>query len=143
MTQRKPTVPDTHDDDGADWDDLLERTPGFDWRPHISIDRDIAFGKPAVTGTRLAVEFILELFALGWHEETIIDSYPGLRRESLCAVFAYAADLARERQQRPVWMTDASPTTEPGPRAKRLPGYPVPPGARSPGLSDRSRLTTG
>ena len=88
-----------------EWEQFLEREPVFDWTPHISIDPNVAFGKPVVAGTRLAVEFILDCFAGGWTEEQVLESYPHLTRDSLRAVFAYAADLAHEKQQRPSWMT--------------------------------------
>ena len=86
-------------------DELLERRPVVDWTPFIAIDPAVAFGKPVIVGTRIAVEFVLDLFAGGWTEEMVLDSYPHLTRESIRAVFAYAADLAHERQQRPDWMT--------------------------------------
>jgi uncharacterized protein (DUF433 family) len=54
------------------FDALLQRKAVVDWRPHISIDPVVAFGKPVVAGTRLAVEFLLDLFAGGWPEETVL-----------------------------------------------------------------------
>lgn len=49
-------------------------------------------GKPVVKGTRLAVDFILDLFASGWTAEQVLENYPTLTPESLKAVFAYAAE---------------------------------------------------
>lgn len=89
-----------------EWEQIHERESVFDWTLHISIDPNVAFGKPVVAGTRMAVEFILDRFAGGWTEEQVLESYPHLTRDSLRAVFAYAADLAHERQQRPGWMTE-------------------------------------
>lgn len=90
------------DTDGGDGDD---QETSFDWRPFISIDPEIVFGKPRVAGTRLAVEFLLELFAAGWSEATVLDNFPDLTQADLRAVFAYAASLAKERQERPTWMS--------------------------------------
>ncbi len=45
----------------------------MDWRQYIHSDPEIALGKPVVKGTRLSVEFILELFAAGWTEGQVID----------------------------------------------------------------------
>lgn len=120
MAQRNAKPQDRSDEveaDAEDWDEFMKREPVVDWTPYISIDPNIVFGKPAVTGTRLAVEFVLELFALGWTEEQVLESYPDLTQETLRAIFAYAAELAHERQQRPAWMTDPSAPIEPGPRA--------------------------
>ena len=44
----------------------------------IVIDPDVLSGKPVIRGTRLAVEFILELLAAGQTEQDILESYPGL-----------------------------------------------------------------
>jgi uncharacterized protein (DUF433 family) len=89
-----------------EWDEALARQPVVDWSAYISIDPNVAFGKPVVTGTRLAVEFILDLFAGGRTEAMVLERYPHLSREALRAVFAYAADLAHERQERPEWMKE-------------------------------------
>jgi uncharacterized protein (DUF433 family) len=35
----------------------------MDWQSHITIDSNILVGKPTIVGTRLAVEFIIDLLA--------------------------------------------------------------------------------
>ena len=55
-------------------------------------------GKPVVKGTRLSVEFLLELYAAGWTEEQVLEGYPNLTPESLRAVFAFAAESARDER---------------------------------------------
>jgi uncharacterized protein (DUF433 family) len=67
-----------------------------DWQEHIHSDPDILLGKPVVKGTRLAVDFILGLYAAGWTEEQVLESYPTLTSEALRAVFSYSADCIRE-----------------------------------------------
>ncbi len=56
----------------------------------IVIDPEILVGKPVVKGTRLAVEFIIDLLAQGWTEAEILRNYPGLAREDIRACLAYA-----------------------------------------------------
>lgn len=68
----------------------------MDWRKHIVTDPELAAGKPVVRGTRLAVDFVLGLFAAGWTEGQILQNYPGLTPEAIRAVFAYAADAVGE-----------------------------------------------
>lgn len=69
----------------------------MEWQNYIHSDPNVLVGKPVVRGTRLAVEFLLQLKANGWKEEDILENYPSLSKESLQAVFAYAADsLAKE-----------------------------------------------
>jgi uncharacterized protein (DUF433 family) len=51
----------------------------------IVLDPEILAGKPVIRGTRLAVEFILELLASGQSEGEIQANYPGLTREDILA----------------------------------------------------------
>ena len=55
----------------------------------IVIDPAILAGKPVVKGTRLAVEFIVDLLAQGWSEADILRNYPGLTREDIQACLSY------------------------------------------------------
>lgn len=68
----------------------------MDWHDYISVNPNIIFGKPAVTGTRMGVEFLLELFAAGWDEAMVLENYSHLTLESLQAVFAYGAESIAE-----------------------------------------------
>lgn len=38
----------------------------MDWRGYIHSNPRITVGKPVVKGTRLAVEFLLDLYGAGW-----------------------------------------------------------------------------
>jgi len=58
--------------------------------PRISRDANIVFGKPAIKGTRISVEFILERLAAGWSEAEILDNYPHITRDDILACIAYA-----------------------------------------------------
>jgi uncharacterized protein (DUF433 family) len=68
----------------------------------IVVDPKILAGKPVIRGTRLAVEFILELLASGQSESEILASYPGLEREDILACLAYASYLAHEYKAFPI-----------------------------------------
>jgi uncharacterized protein (DUF433 family) len=70
----------------------------MDWRERIHSNPKVLGGKPVVRGTRLSVEFLLDLFADGWTEEMILDNYPRLTKDDLRAVFAFAADSARDQR---------------------------------------------
>jgi uncharacterized protein (DUF433 family) len=70
----------------------------MNWQERIIVDPGILVGKPVVKGTRLAVEFIVDLLAQGWSEREILKNYPGLTREHIRASLAYAnATLHDER----------------------------------------------
>ena len=60
----------------------------MNWRYYIHSDPEILVGKPVVKGTRLSVDFLLNLFANGWTQEQILENYPTLTPEALQAVFA-------------------------------------------------------
>lgn len=68
----------------------------MDWQQYIHADPNVLVGKPVVKGTRLAVDFILGLFAAGWSEQQVLENYPTLSVESLRAVFAFAAESVRD-----------------------------------------------
>ncbi|GJM41399.1 MAG: hypothetical protein DHS20C20_16810 [Ardenticatenaceae bacterium] len=74
----------------------------MDWQKHIHSDSETLNGKPVVIGTRLSVEFLLNLFAAGWTEQQVLENYPTLTQESLRAAFAYAAESMGEDALFPV-----------------------------------------
>lgn len=71
----------------------LVRGETMNWKGQIVTDPEVLQGKPSVRGTRLAVDFILGLYASGWTDAQVLESYPQLSRESIRAVFAYAAEV--------------------------------------------------
>ncbi len=52
-------------------------------------------GKPCVRGTRISVEFILELIASGGTGETIVAAYPPLTLEDVEQAVRFAAESLR------------------------------------------------
>lgn len=68
----------------------------------IVIDPEVLCGKPIIKGTRLAVEFMLDLLAQGWSEADILKSYPGLAREDILACLAYASAVLHAEKLYPV-----------------------------------------
>ena len=59
----------------------------------IVLNPDILLGKPAIKGSRLAVEFIIDLLAQGGSDEDILRNYPGLAHEDIIACLEYASAL--------------------------------------------------
>jgi len=57
----------------------------------IVSDPGVLGGKPVIEGTRISVEFVLELLASGMSETEILEDYPHLTPEGLRACLAYAA----------------------------------------------------
>lgn len=66
-----------------------------DYREFITSDPNVLFGKPAIKGTRIAVEHILDELAGGTTIEQMVEEYPRLSREAIYAAIAFAADTLR------------------------------------------------
>lgn len=60
----------------------------MDLHERIVVDPEVLAGKPIIKGTRLAVEFVMDLLANGWSEDEILRNYPGLAREDVLACCA-------------------------------------------------------
>ena len=61
----------------------------------IVIDEKKSAGKPCIRGTRLSVDFILELLASGWPFTQIEEEYR-IEREDILAVLQYAHQIISE-----------------------------------------------
>ncbi len=62
---------------------------------HIAYNPEILGGKPHMRGTRLSVEFILELFASGATRQDVLKTYPQLTPEAIEEALKYAAQSVR------------------------------------------------
>lgn len=72
------------------------------WEERIVIDPAILVGKPIIKGTRLAVEFIVDLLAQGWSEEEIVRNYPGIAKEDISACLKYASHILKSEKVYPL-----------------------------------------
>ena len=63
----------------------------MNWQNHIEINPQILVGKPVIKGTRLSIEFLLDLLANNWTVEQLLENYPKLTRQDIQAIFAFAA----------------------------------------------------
>lgn len=68
----------------------------------IIIDPSILSGKPIVKGTRISVEFILELLASGMSSKEICIEYPHLKKEDVLAALEYATKALRHEEIYPL-----------------------------------------
>jgi uncharacterized protein (DUF433 family) len=59
---------------------------------YISINPEIRFGKPCITGTRIAVNDILQWLASGMTHQEILEDYPSLKDEHILAALTFAAN---------------------------------------------------
>lgn len=70
----------------------------MNWQDRIETDPEILAGKPAIRGTRIAVELILNWLGQGWTVEQILESYPQLVAEDIRAALPFAAEVLREER---------------------------------------------
>lgn len=67
----------------------------MNWRERITVEPDVLVGKPVVKGTRIAVEFVVDLLGRGWTREQILREYNHLTPEDVQACLAYASDVLK------------------------------------------------
>ena len=72
------------------------------WQERIVVDPEIVAGKPVVKGSRLAVEFIVDLLAQGWPQTEIMRNYPGVTEEDIRACLNYASAVLRAERVYPL-----------------------------------------
>ena len=58
----------------------------------ITLNTKVMTGKPVIKGTRLTVEFILNLLAHGATTAEILDEYNGIAPEDIQACFLFAGE---------------------------------------------------
>ena len=58
----------------------------------ISLNQKVMMGKPVIKGTRLTVEFVLNLLAHGATVTEILDEYKGLTTEDIQACIFFAGE---------------------------------------------------
>jgi len=74
----------------------------MNWHDRIAVDPKVLVGKPVIKGTRIAVEFVMELLSEGWTHEQILSNYPQLVDEDIRAALAYATEMMKEERVYPL-----------------------------------------
>lgn len=64
----------------------------MDCHKYISIDPEIRFGRPCLTGTRTSVYDVLGWLGIGMSAADIIDDFPELTKDQIRACLLYTAD---------------------------------------------------
>jgi uncharacterized protein (DUF433 family) len=68
----------------------------------IVLDPKVMVGKPVIRGTRLTVDFILNLLAHGTTEDDILNEYKGLEIEDIQACFLFATKFLKNTDFMPL-----------------------------------------
>jgi uncharacterized protein (DUF433 family) len=72
------------------------------WQERITADPKVLVGKPVIKGSRLAVEFIIDLLAQGWTEQQLLDNYPGITHDDISACLHYAGHVLKSERVYPI-----------------------------------------
>ena len=64
----------------------------------VEINPEISGGKPVIMGTRITVEFILELLASGWSYEDLLENNLHLTKEDILDAIDCAASVMKEER---------------------------------------------
>lgn len=67
----------------------------MNWTTLIASDPAILYGKPAIRGTRIGVDLILEKLSAGQTIAQLLAAYPHLKEEQILACLAFAAEKIR------------------------------------------------
>ncbi len=70
----------------------------MDWKDRIILDPKVLVGKPVIRGTRIAVEFVVDLLGRGWTTEEILREYDHLTPEDIQACLSYASDVLKSER---------------------------------------------
>ena len=64
----------------------------------ITFNPNVLGGKPVIKGTRIFVDFILELLSSGMSIEEIIKEYKHLKREDVLSALEYASQALKREE---------------------------------------------
>ena len=68
----------------------------------IVIDPEIMVGKPVIKGTRITVEYILNILSHGQTIEEILEEYDGLTKNDILACILYASCMLNKSDVYPL-----------------------------------------
>ena len=68
----------------------------------IILNPEVLAGKPIIKGTRISVEFILELLSTGMTTEEILKEYPHLKKDDILASLDYATKALKHEEIYPI-----------------------------------------
>ena len=71
--------------------DFVRRSP-------IASSHRAVVGKPVIKGTRIAVEFVIDLMGRGWSVERILREYDHLTAEDIQACLCYAGETLKSER---------------------------------------------
>ena len=80
----------------------VTRSDEVKWQERIILDPHVLAGKPIVKGTRVSVEFVIDLLGRGWSTAQVLDEYDHLTAEDVQACLAYAGEVLKSERVYPL-----------------------------------------
>jgi uncharacterized protein (DUF433 family) len=74
----------------------------MNWQDRITLDPKVLVGKPVIKGTRIAVEFVIDLLGRGWTSEQVLKEYDHLTPQDIQACLAYAGEVLKDERVYPL-----------------------------------------
>ena len=68
------------------------------WQERIEINPRVLVGKPVIKGTRIAVEFVVDLLGRGWSVDQVLQQYDHLTRDDIQACLQYAGETLKSER---------------------------------------------
>ena len=68
------------------------------WQERITVDPNVLVGKPIIKGTRISVEFVIDLLGRGWTTTDVLREYDHLKPEDIQACLAYAGEVLKSEK---------------------------------------------
>ena len=76
----------------------------MNWQERITLDPKVLVGKPIIKGTRISVEFVIDLQARGWTPAQNLEEYDHLTPDDIQACLASASEMLKTER---VYVTPA------------------------------------
>ncbi len=70
----------------------------MNWEERIEVNPRVLVGKPIIKGTRIAVEFVVDLLARGWTTDQILSEYDHLTPQDIQACLVYASEVLKSER---------------------------------------------
>jgi uncharacterized protein (DUF433 family) len=74
----------------------------MNWQERIILDPKVLAGKPIIKGTRISVEFVVDLLGRGWTVEQLLREYDHVTVEDVQACLAYASEVLKSERVYPL-----------------------------------------
>ena len=68
------------------------------WQDYITATVGVVCGKPAIKGTRIAVDLILEKLSNGDTIDDLLEAYPHITRQAILACLAFASESVKKEK---------------------------------------------